>query len=493
MIPAEFGWIQSIGKLNRLAPVMKRTMLNLLGALAVSLALNLQFSTAFAQLVTFTNPTPADSDNFGYSVAAVGADKVLIGAPFDSIGAVYAGAAYLFSTNGTLLTTYTNPTPVGYDNFGCSVAAVGADRVLIGALWGDEGATNVGAAYLFSTNGTLLTTFTNPTPAVGDRFGCSVAIVGTDRVLIGAYADDTGASDAGVAYLFSTNGALLTNFTNPTPANGDYFGASVAAVGADQVLIGTPWDYTNETWAGAAYLFSTNGGLLTTFTNPTPAAKPAFGDFFGCSVAAVGSDRVLIGAYADDTGAESAGVAYLFSTNGALLTTFTNPTPAVNDFFGKSVAAMGTDRVLIGANYDETGASRAGAAYLFSTNGALLATFANPAPAFGDGFGYSVAAVGADQVLIGSPYNDTGAEDAGAAYLFSAVPSLTICLTTTNTVAVSWPSPWTGWTLQENTNGVASVNWSNAPGVIQGDGTKKSLVVDYPTGERFYRLFKPGS
>ena len=102
-----------------------------------------------------------------------------------------------------------------------SVAAVGTDRVLIGAPDDDTGATDAGAAYLFSTNGALLTTFTNPTPAADDYFGYSVAAVGTDRVLIGAYSDDTGATDAGAAYLFSTNGTLLTTFTNPTPAADD--------------------------------------------------------------------------------------------------------------------------------------------------------------------------------------------------------------------------------------------------------------------------------
>ncbi len=69
---------------------------------------------------------------------------------------------------------------------------------------------------------------------------------------------------------------------------------------------------------------------------------------------------------------------------------------------------------------------------------------------------------------------------------------LTIFHTTTNTVAVSWLSPSTGWTLQENTNGVASVNWSNAPGPIQDDGTTKTLVVTPSAENRFYRLFKPG-
>ncbi len=70
-----------------------------------------------------------------------------------------------------------------------------------------------------------------------------------------------------------------------------------------------------------------------------------------------------------------------------------------------------------------------------------------------------------------------------------STPLLSIAHTTTNTVAVSWPSPSTGWTLQQNTNGLSSVNWSNAPGTIQDNGSTKTLIVDPPAGNCFYRLF----
>ncbi len=101
-----------------------------------------------------------------------------------------------------------------------------------------------------------MTTFTNPTPATSDYFGFAVAAVGTNNVLIGAYGDNTGATDAGAAYLFSTNGTLLTTFTKPTPTNVDYFGRAVAAVGTDMVLIGAYRDNTGVGKAGAAYLFT---------------------------------------------------------------------------------------------------------------------------------------------------------------------------------------------------------------------------------------------
>jgi len=355
---------------------------------------------------TFTSPTPTTQGSFGFSVAAMGRSRVLIGA-FGDNGNI--GAAYLYSADGMLITTFNNPTPAINDGFGNYVAALGSDRVLVAAN-GDNGF--VGSVYLFGTDGTLLTTFTNPS-LNSFRFGTSVTAVGSDRILVGAKLNNTGAANAGAAHLFNTNGTLLTTFTNPAPANQALFGNAVAAVGNDRVLIGAYNSNTGATDAGAAYLFSINGTLLVTFTNPAPTVNK----YFGFSVAALGSDRLLIGAEGDSG---NAGAAYLFRTNGTLLTTFTNPIPAVGEEFGSSVAALGNDRVLIGA----AGASGlSGAAYLFRTNGTLITTYTNPTPAAIDFFGSSVAALGSDRVLIGAERDDTGATDAGSAYLFRASPA----------------------------------------------------------------------
>ena len=78
-----------------------------------------------------------------------------------------------------------------------------------------------------------------------------------------------------------------------------------------------------------------------------------------------------------------------------------------------------------------------------------------------------------------------------AAMQTPGAPLLSILRTATNTVAVFWPSPSAGWLLQQNTNGVNSVNWSNVTAAIQDDGTIKTLIVNPPTGNRSYRLFKP--
>jgi hypothetical protein len=468
--------------------------------LHVIIAISCALSSAMAQspiLVTaFTNPAPSTDDLFGGSVAALGNDRVVIGASGRFSG--YPNpAVYLFTTGGQLLTAFTNPIPTDNIFYGESVAAVGTDRVLVGSYQSGF-ISGRQRAYLFNTNGALVATFTNPPGTGGSSFGRSAAALGSDRVLIGA-PFDFGGQQEGLVHLFSTNGEWLNACTNPAAGSGSRFGSSVKAVGSDQVLIGAPGDDLGVLDAGAAYLFSTNGALTATFTNPTPLS----GELFGSWVAAFGSDRVLIGAPRDHSAAPFGGAAYLFGTNGVLLTTFTNPSPAYSstgfevldgDGFG-SVAAVGNDRVLIGAGGNDApnGTRYAGTVYMFSTNGTLLATLNNPVPTFGGSFGGALAGVGSDRVLIGAPASGFRATNAGRAYLFSMPPplSLSIRLTVTNTVAVSWPSAATSFVLQQNTNALGSVNWSNVTGTIQDNGTNRLLIVNPPAGNHFYRLVKP--
>ena len=78
-----------------------------------------------------------------------------------------------------------------------------------------------------------------------------------------------------------------------------------------------------------------------------------------------------------------------------------------------------------------------------------------------------------------------------AGFLTPAPPSLRVVRTATNTVAISWPTLSNGFGLQQNTNRVNSVNWSNVIIVPTDDGTTLTVIVSPPTGKRFYRLFKP--
>jgi hypothetical protein len=93
--------------------------------------------------------------------------------------------------------------------------------------------------------------------------------------------------------------------------------------------------------------------------------------------------------------------------------------------------------------------------------------------------------------LTGGNYSLTG----GFWSLISVVQTLgapTLAITHAGSgVIVSWPSASAGWKLQVNTNGLNPADWSDVTDTIQDDGTTKTLTVNPPTGNRFYRLFKP--
>lgn len=383
---------------------------------------NITIQDPNSPLVTFLSPTPTSGDDFGFSVASVGTN-ILIGAPFAALGGVpSAGLAYLFDNSGALLRTFRKPTTaVADERFGWSVAALGTN-VLIGSPFDNTAAIQSGAVYLFnSTTGALLQTLATPSATLGAGFGWSVAGAG-NNILVGAPFTGAGTvtapiTQSGSAYIFNgTTGALLQTLNNPTPANFDQFGYSVAGLGAN-VLIGAPYKTVGGlTNVGSAYIFNgTTGTLLQTLIKPNPAA----GSFFGWSVAGVGTNA-LVGALGDNTGATAAGSAYLFNgATGTLLQTFNNPNPGAGDFFGRSVAAVGSN-VLISSHSADLGATNAGAAYLFDgTTGALLQSFANPNGVAGSGneFGWAVAAVGPN-VVITSHLDSIADPTAGAAYLF---------------------------------------------------------------------------
>ncbi|HEY5909171.1 MAG TPA: hypothetical protein VJA21_01055 [Verrucomicrobiae bacterium] len=363
------------------------------------------------------NPTPGVHDYFGKPLAAVGNDSVLIAAWNDDTAAQNAGAAYLFSSEGVLQVTFLHPDPATNDYFGSALAAVGTDRVLIGAPnHNTRGAAVAGVAYLFSTKGNLVNTFTNPSPTASAFFGSAVAGIGETRVAIAAPYDDAGAENAGVVYLYTTNAFSrswsLVTLTNPAPEANALFGFALTGVGTGRVLIGAPYHDTGAANAGVAYLFGTDGSLLTRFTNPAPGLN----DHFGMVVAALGADRVLIGAPDDDANGTDSGSVYLFKTDGTLLKTFAGTEPGA--LFGTAVAATEGGRVVIGATLQDTSVTDAGAAFLFDTNGVLITTFTNPTPASMDRFGDGVAAVGSDRVFVGARWSDMQEIDAGAAYLF---------------------------------------------------------------------------
>ena len=388
-------------------------------------------ATPTVPIATLNAPGPAAGDNFGTSVAISGT-LMVVGAPYDDTGSSDAGAVYVYDlSSGTPtvpVVTLNNPHPVANDNFGRAVGISGT-RVVVGTPFDDTGATDSGSAYVYDlSSGTPMVpvaTLNNPTPASNDFFGFSVAISGT-RVVVGAVLDSSGGLFAGSAYVYDLNSGTpmvpVVTLNNPSPAESDNFG-NVVAISGTRVVVGAPSDDTGATDAGSAYVYDLNSGTpavpVTTLNNPSPA----LGDRFGNSVAISGT-RVVVGAPSDDTGATDSGSVYVYVVSSGTPTvpvaTLNNPSPAVQDSFGRSVSISGT-RMVVGAHQDDTGAVDAGSAYVYDLSSVTptvpVATLNNPSPAVGDRFGSSVAIDGT-AIAIGALFDDTVAVDEGYAYVF---------------------------------------------------------------------------
>lgn len=396
-----------------------------LAALSVCFALAYPGSALGALLHTFDDPTPTDSDSFGWSVAIEG-NQVVIGAPLDDTHGGNVGQVHLFdATTGSLVRTLEDPTVTppassSNDKFGFSVAIDG-NQVLVGAPLDSTTASDNGQAHLFdASTGNLLQAFNDPSPQTNQGFGQSVAIAAS-RVLVGVPFDDTQGSNVGLAYLFnaSTGVAGEPPFAGTSTTLQDNFGLSVAIDG-DLVLIGAPFNDTLGTSVGRAYLFeASTANHLRTFENPSVKLS----DQFGFAVA-IDGNHVLIGAPFDDTLGQGVGQAYLFdATTGSLLHTFDDPTPSLpagGDEFGRSVA-IEENNILIGARQDASVPNACcGQAHLFDAiTGNLEQTYVSPFPndPGQHRFGHSVALDG-NRVLIGAYANASAGSFVGRAYLF---------------------------------------------------------------------------
>ena len=412
---------------------------------------NLAAPTSSVPVITLTNPVPNHGDNFGRALAISGS-RIIVGVPGANTITYDVGKAYVFDFTRVFPTipvvTLNNPSPVLEEFFGMS-ASIHGTRVVIGATRGIIGAVNAGAAYVFDLGGATPTepivTLNNPSPNAEDLFGCAVAISGT-RLLVGAQDDDNGAPLAGNAYLYDLGGATpavpVTALVNPTRASSDLFGIAVAVSGS-RLVVGAHASDTGAVSAGAAYVYDlagpTPGAPFLALTNPSPVGS----GYFGGAVAISGA-RLVVGAYGNDIGANSAGSAYVYDLSGATpevpVLTLTNPQPADTDFFGDAGAIHGT-RIVIGASPDNAGIENAASAYVYELTSATPAIpvlmLTNPSPAVRDYFGNAVALEGS-RLAIGASRDNAGTNDAGSVYVYdlsSATPALPV-LTLTNPLPV---------------------------------------------------------
>ena len=314
-------------------------------------------------------------DIFGISVAISG-DTAVVGAPGQDAGGSDAGAAYIFqrdqggADNWGQVTKLLASDAVANQQFGR--VAISGDTAVVGAR---------AAAYVFqrnqggADNWGEVKKLTASDAQAGDRFGQSVAISG-DTAVVGAPREDAGGTDAGAAYVFQRdqggagNWGEVTKLTASDAQEGDQFGILVAVSG-DTAVVGAYLEDAGGADAGAAYVFQRDQGGADNWGEVTKllASNAQAGDLFGWSVA-ISGDTAVVGAFGEDAGGSDAGAAYVFgrdqggADNWGEAKKLLASDAEASDQFGVSVAVSGGTAV-VGAWLENTGGSKAGAAYVF--------------------------------------------------------------------------------------------------------------------------------
>jgi len=257
----------------------------------------------------------------------------------------------------------------------------------------------------------------SPSDGAGtDLFGRAIAV--TDSfVIVGAQEDDDGGSNTGSAYLYTRAGSSWENEVklNPMIAGvNDQFGTAVALTN-DYAVIGEPFDGPER---GEVYLFGRNGSAWTEVAT-LRASDGTFWDYFGSSVSIEGT-TIVVGAYGNDQGRGAAYVFVLESGSWVEQAKLTASDAEVSDYFGIDVAISG-DRILVGAQWNDEGAENAGAGYIFLRQGSDWieeAKLMADDPGFGLLLGASVSLSG-NTAILGARGDDHAGLSTGSAYVFT--------------------------------------------------------------------------
>lgn len=277
--------------------------------------------------------------------------------------------------------------------------------------------------------------------AVDDQFGSAVA-VDADTIVVGAPLDDEGTStDSGAVYVFvrdpsTGNFTEQQKLTASDAAAEDNFGSAVDVDG-NTIIVGAPLVNSGTSFdTGAVYVFTRDPLDATdpwTQQQKLTAADEAAGDRFGSSVYLEGHTLVGGAPRKDDGTSTAAGAAYVFTRDPNDATDpwsqqqkLTAADASAEDEFGKSVSLNG-NTIVVGAPLANLGTSfDAGALYVFTRDQTLSSdpwtqqqklTASNAGA--DDRLGISVS-IDANTILAGAPRADTtGANDAGAAYIFT--------------------------------------------------------------------------
>ena len=156
---------------------------------------------------------------------------------------------------------------------------------------------------------------------------------------------------------------------------------------------------------------------------------------------------------------------------------FTHPTPASEDLFGKSVAVSGDYVVVSEDQGDDGGTQNSGAVHIYNTSGTLLHTLHSPAPAVMERFGWHVSISG-NLIVVGTPL--TGGS--GSARVYNTSGTLLFSLGHPSGTANAWYGARTA--ISESYIAVSAQQVNSNNGVVYLYNTSGTLLhtINPPSG-----------
>ncbi len=277
-----------------------------------------------------------------------------------------------------------------------------------------------------------------PDGASGDRFGSAISQNSEWLVVAAPEADTPGLVDSGAVYVYRRVGTVWTfhtKLTSPNAENGGQFGFSVdtqrslSSTTPRAIVVGAKFEDAAGPDSGAVHVFwySEASDTWNLFASPIPPGVGP-GDNYGQSVQIVryfsGANIVAASAMRDDDRGNNAGAVYVFQDTSSFFFKYFASDAEAGDLFGVSVSLRDTNRMLVGSIFEDTNGNSAGAAYLWDS--AFLAT-SNPADedvkllapdgAPDDFFGVSVA-LSYDGIVIGAEGDDDNGSFSGSVYVW---------------------------------------------------------------------------
>jgi beta-propeller repeat-containing protein len=414
------------------------------------------------------------------AIAVDGSGNVFVTGNSSGSGSGYDYATIAYSGAGVPLWTniYNGP---GNSDLANAVAVDGSANVFVTGQSFGSGSGLDYATIKYSGAGVPLWTNRYNGPGNGDDYAVAVAVDGSGNAFVTGYSTGSGGGYEYATIKYSGAGVpLWTNLYNGPLNSAEAFGMAVDASG-NVVVTGYDGDYATIKYSGAGLPLWTNR-----YDGPGNATDGAN------AIAVDGAGSVFVTGSSTGTNSHSDCATIKYSGAGVPLWTNRYGGPGNTTAGGGAIAVDGAGNVFV------TGTSSSGPGVepteyaTIGYSGAGVPLWTNRYQGYQTSIARAVAVDGGGNVFVTGSYW-SGFYDAFATIKYSSAipPSLNVARTTTNTVALSWPSPSTGFTLQQTTNGLATVNWSNVVATPSDDGTTKTVIVDPPTGNRFYRLVHP--